>query len=207
MEYADTRVKYTKAVLKTALLALLKEKPLNRVTVKEICDAAKLNRGTFYLHYSSPYELLKEIENDFVEENLAFFSPYIEAGVGNHDLNQLEGMFRCIMGSPEICRILMGPNGDPQFMLSLHDLVKERVLDEWQKELSQYSRQELSFVFEFVFPGASNLILRWLEDSSGISAEELALRLDRLGAYCQRAIGEFSGRKQPEEAGKKGGKR
>ena len=48
----DARVKYTKMVLKKALLELMQHKPVNKITVKEICERAELNRATFYAHYS-----------------------------------------------------------------------------------------------------------------------------------------------------------
>ena len=46
----DARVKYTKMVLKKALLELMQHKPVNKITVKEICERAELNRATFYAH-------------------------------------------------------------------------------------------------------------------------------------------------------------
>ena len=51
----DARVKYTKMVLKKALLELMQHKPVNKITVKEICERAELNRATFYAHYSVSY--------------------------------------------------------------------------------------------------------------------------------------------------------
>lgn len=47
----DARVRYTKLVIKDAFISLLKEKPLNKVTVKEICALAGINRATFYRYY------------------------------------------------------------------------------------------------------------------------------------------------------------
>ena len=46
-----------------ALLDILQEKPIDQISVKELVEAAELNRSTFYLHYSSPLDVLKEIEN------------------------------------------------------------------------------------------------------------------------------------------------
>ena len=34
-----------------ALMLLLKKKPFEYITVREICEAASVNRSTFYLHY------------------------------------------------------------------------------------------------------------------------------------------------------------
>ena len=55
----DARVKYTKMVLKKALLELMQHKPVNKITVKEICERAELNRATFYAHYSDCFDLLE----------------------------------------------------------------------------------------------------------------------------------------------------
>lgn len=65
---SDRRVKYTQRVLKESLLKILQERPIERVTVKEICDRADINRSTFYVHYGSPQELLDSIKNELYDE-------------------------------------------------------------------------------------------------------------------------------------------
>ena len=63
----DARVKYTRMVLKKALLELMQRKPINKITVKEVCERAELNRETFYAHYSVCFDLLESIEEDLLE--------------------------------------------------------------------------------------------------------------------------------------------
>ena len=53
MKRTDARVRYTQHVLKESFLMLLRDKPVNRITVKEVCELAELNRATFYAHYSN----------------------------------------------------------------------------------------------------------------------------------------------------------
>ena len=64
---SDARVRYTQHALKQALLTLLKEKSVNKITVKEVCELAELNRATFYSHYSDCFALLEAIENELLE--------------------------------------------------------------------------------------------------------------------------------------------
>ena len=61
----NRRSQYTRTALRKALLGLMLEKPVNRITVKELCSAADINRGTFYAHYASPEQLLAQVENEF----------------------------------------------------------------------------------------------------------------------------------------------
>ena len=67
MEKMDARKRYTQMVLKQSFLKLLKEKPANRITVKEVCALAQLNRATFYAHYSDCFALMESIENELID--------------------------------------------------------------------------------------------------------------------------------------------
>ena len=53
----DRRVKYTKQAIRDSFLKLLSEKPIEKISVTEICREAEINRGTFYSHYTNPYDL------------------------------------------------------------------------------------------------------------------------------------------------------
>jgi len=64
----DRRVRYTKMVLRESLLALMKQKAISKITPTELCRHADVNRNTFYAHYSSPYDLLIQIESELYEE-------------------------------------------------------------------------------------------------------------------------------------------
>lgn len=55
----DRRVKFTKMFLKESLIDLLEEKSIFKITIKEICEKADINRATFYAHYSDQYNLLE----------------------------------------------------------------------------------------------------------------------------------------------------
>ena len=188
MEHLDNRVRYTKKVLQQALLNILQCKHIDKVTIKELCEEAKVNRGTFYLHYSTPNDLLMEIEQQFIDENMAFFSPYMK-NVG--DTSHLVGLFTGILQNKELCRIIMGKNGNPRFIDRLKELIRSNVIEEWSLEFPHYRREDLEYVFDFAFAGSMRLILNWIEDDHGLPTQQLARRLDRLGHYCHLAIAEF----------------
>ena len=190
MKETDTRIQYTKNALKGALLRILKTKPIAKVTIKELCEEAHLNRGTFYLHYSEPNDVLKEIEENFIAEHLGHLSPYIN---GKHDLPIFSKLFLSMIENRELCLVLMGPNGAPQFTERTKHTMWPTLLKDWKRDFPQYSLEDLEFAYEFIFPGATNLVLQWLRNPKGLTTEEIARRLDRLGHYCHLAIREFQG--------------
>lgn len=190
MKKVDTRIQFTKMKLREAVLELLKDKSIDKVTIKDICDRAGLNRGTFYLHYNSPAELLKDVENQFLEENAKLFHSFLKRAE-NQEPNIVEALFASIKANGDIVCILLGPNGDPNFVIEILDGMRDGVLDQWQLEFPSYSREDLDFVFEYVLVGSTRLILNWLQDSRGIPASQFAKRIERLGHHVLVGIQDF----------------
>ena len=58
----------TKKAIKETFLALLDERPLNRITVKDIVETCKINRNSFYYHFEDLPALLEEIIAERVQE-------------------------------------------------------------------------------------------------------------------------------------------
>ncbi len=188
MENLDNRVRYTKAVLQQALLKILQTKHIDKVTIKELCEEAKINRGTFYLHYSTPNDLLMEIEQQFVDEQMAHFTPYLHEG---YETSYMANLFAGILKNRELSRIIMGKNGNPRFVERIQQMIRPSVIDGWCKEFPNYRREDLDYIYDFLFAGSMRLILNWIDDDKGLSTAELANRLDRLGHHCHMAIPEF----------------
>lgn len=57
MKSRDHRARVTQILIQKALTKLLREKPIHRISVKELCEEAGINRGTFYAHYTDIYDL------------------------------------------------------------------------------------------------------------------------------------------------------
>ena len=73
----NRRILVTKKILKDSLMELMKEKPISKISIKEICDLSEMSRSTFYLHYQDQFELLADIEKEVLENT--------EKALGNLD--------------------------------------------------------------------------------------------------------------------------
>ena len=59
----DRRIERTRNRLGNSLIALIQEKPIDEVTVREVLDRAGVGRSTFYVHYRDKDDLfLSELE-------------------------------------------------------------------------------------------------------------------------------------------------
>lgn len=100
----DLRVERTKNSIKEAFLQLRKEKPLEKIFVKELSERAYINKATFYLHYKDIYDLADKIENEFVESvigNVAAMNDFI----GN-SRESMEKLVYAMTSQSEMIRIL-----------------------------------------------------------------------------------------------------
>ena len=52
---------YTKKIIREEFIKILNERPLNKITVKDIASACDINRNTFYYYYTDIYAILSEI--------------------------------------------------------------------------------------------------------------------------------------------------
>jgi len=59
---------FTKKAIKETFLALLDERPLNRITVKDIVEQCGINRNSFYYHFEDLPALIEEIIAERVQE-------------------------------------------------------------------------------------------------------------------------------------------
>lgn len=62
----DLRTLKTERSIKNAFTLLRSKKALEKITVKELCEAAYINKSTFYAHYSDIYELSDVLEEEVV---------------------------------------------------------------------------------------------------------------------------------------------
>lgn len=63
----DLRTERTKRSISNAFLELRKQKPIEKITVKELSELAFINKATFYTHYRDIYDLSDQLEDEFMD--------------------------------------------------------------------------------------------------------------------------------------------
>lgn len=62
----DIRIKKTQTAIKNAFMELRSKKALEKISVKELCELACINKSTFYAHYEDIYALSDTLELEVV---------------------------------------------------------------------------------------------------------------------------------------------
>ena len=92
MNKSESKYFNTALRMSEALIALLEEKDLEYITVKEICHQAGVNRSTFYLHYETIADLANETLEIINQRFLSYFPQQEEDVLGNMDSRERENL-------------------------------------------------------------------------------------------------------------------
>jgi AcrR family transcriptional regulator len=169
----DRRVRYTRMVLKQSLISLLERKSIEKITVKEICERAELNRSTFYAHYSDPYDLLRQIEDELLSEldthlkRLNFISSETET------FQLMKTIFEYIVANADLCRALMGEYGDIAFQKQIMMIIQEQRMVEWEHR-REFDPEIVQYATLFGVSGSIGVIQKWLQSGMKKTASEMA---------------------------------
>ena len=180
----DRRVLKTKAQLRAALVSLLEHKPLQEITVKELCERCDINRGTFYLHYPDVRALLDEMVGEVMaqfERMLNSFRPdetlVYHAGekfeVKDAGLH-LQAIFQFVAQNADICRVLLCGPQETAFVEKVKQLVRERVLDEWTAMMGGEWQLGYDYMFSFFVAGCIGLLQQWLREGMPMPPQDMS---------------------------------
>ena len=84
--YMDIRIEKTEKAIRNAFLELRAAKPLEKITVRELCSLACINKSTFYSHYEDIYALSQTLESETITAVLTNISRQQEAPFKNPDV-------------------------------------------------------------------------------------------------------------------------
>lgn len=176
----DKRVIRTKALLIRSLSALIKQKNIKDITVKELCEYADINRGTFYLHYKDIYDMLDSIEQELSDKFLQIFQKYNSETNEDFPYPLFLEIFKLVDDNAELFRVLIGPNGDISFIMKIFKLYNIHCLQsEFNKLSPQFSMNQV-YYSNFILYGCVGLIEQWLSRDTKESPEKMAELITKL---------------------------
>lgn len=125
----DIRVEKTENAIKNAFLELRSRKPLEKITVKELCVLARINKSTFYAHYQDIYALSETLEKEVVDSILKSIIAGQKYTVENSDIFTRDLYMACLANS-SLINIVFSGNNKSRLADCLEKEVKELV---WKK--------------------------------------------------------------------------
>lgn len=150
----DARVRYTRKVLREALFECLKEKQLNQVSVKEVCDIAELNRATFYKHYKDCYDMIEQLEAEQLEEFRELLKSRDKFGK-EITLEILSMLDR----NEDLTDAAVNGRITDSFKNHMLEVAHEYCIDDWRRMMPKATNQEVEMLFSSCMAAAFQLVI------------------------------------------------
>lgn len=181
MKKEDQRIKVTKILIKDALSQLLKEKPFEKISIKELCDLADINRGTFYSHYKDLSDLQDKIYKEFFDNFKLSFVPMLEKASEDTltSENMILEIIKFLHNNKSLCQIMLHGANKDNFLNSLNAIGRNIVIITYSKFFFE-SKKDIELFYNFVSGGAISIIITWLLEDCKTKDTELAYKLNRL---------------------------
>lgn len=181
----NLRFQQTERNIRNIFLGLLKKKELSKITVREICTLADINRTTFYLHHEDIYELMQCIESDMYRYfKIIFTKPGKEYCLRERFLQ----LFSFIKENQDFYRVYLSSQRKP-------GIFDYALLPESDIRLQKFMRQsdigsvsEYEYCQTFFLAGLTAFIQKWLNSGCLESEEELLNLLTRQLSFSRQLL-------------------
>jgi len=162
----NQRVKITKLLLKNSLIGLMKDKSIYKISITEICTLAGVNRSTFYKYYNTEYELLKDIENEYLNA----ISLYLEDINTDSTLTEILGY---VTRNKDVFNLFLDASSGNEFFQRLIALCLNKM--KYVNRMVQYpTASENDYLYHFIIYGALSVVKRWISNDQPETPAELA---------------------------------
>ncbi len=177
----DHRVRVTRMLLRKAFLELLSRKPIQSISVRELCEEAGINRGTFYAHYKDIYDLRKQIETEMLSDFQKALEPLLAEKMERITPTDITaGIFQCLRDNSDICAATLGKYGDRDFLAHLIDLGRDSCIKGYSEYFRAASLREIELFYSFVSAGCIALLQNWIDRGMTEPSEKIAAAAEEI---------------------------
>ena len=168
----------TKNAIRLAFAELLKEKnELNKITVSELVKRADINRGTFYIHYDSIYDVAEEFEADIIE-SLSIESISLTSIQSIY--LYFDEIFKYLKENEQIYKMLLVSDAPSLFLKKLNKHTTTTLFETLNNNSQIRKSKSLKFDVSFFVDGIMNQILKYFTE------DDFPYTLDDLRRYMEK---------------------
>ena len=176
----DNRIRYTKRVIKEKFLELLEEKPINKITVTELCLKCEINRATFYRHYDDVYDLMNKLEMQFTAE----LKDAITVSKDDYTISGFtEEILEVILKNKDLSRILFSKRTGKEFLHDILVIAHNKCLEKWKQSNKDVTENQVHYLCTFISNGTIGVLEEWIQKDYQDPAKEIADLIEKISYF------------------------
>ena len=175
------KTRYTRRVICEAFIELLQENPIEKITVTRICEMADISRGTFYLHFNDPFDLLDRMENEFLRdlEQRLFANLTTPCSDYSEDTNFWHILLDWLLESKDLTEMFFS-NRNNSFIAKCLAVNRSHSEELCRMEFPTMTQRERDYTHTFYEYGSFSVIGMWVREGFLESPEQIASLLASL---------------------------
>ena len=159
-------IKTTETIKSTFAKLLSEKESINNISVMEIVERAGIARSSFYTHYDSINDVIKEIQQDTLEV-------LIKNTEGIKTLEEvdqyLDEIMKYIKDNEEFYSSLLKSNEPLYYVLGIHKTIIKKLYE----TLLPYNIDNLELNVDFFTSGCTEIIMKYFRKETNSSLEEI----------------------------------
>lgn len=168
MKKIDRRIVKTKDSIRKSFLQLLQTKEFHLITVTELANLANIDRKTFYLHYNSIADILKEFESELADKVLLLLQKSTKFNIDFF----FQGLNKIMMEDIGLYRKISETTSYAFLQTECKDILKNTLSESFYSK-TDMTLQKFNVYTEYIASGIIGVYTNWLCSGSKISLEEL----------------------------------
>ncbi|MBR1920063.1 MAG: TetR/AcrR family transcriptional regulator C-terminal domain-containing protein [Spirochaetales bacterium] len=171
-EHENRRITQTKRYIQESLILLMESKSIYKISIKELCDRAGINRSTFYNHYKSQIEVFDELEKDYLD---SINELYRTEKMGLNPGEAIVELLKYMEKNLAVSRLLLGNKVDPEFFSKLKKITKCQDAIEAMRRF--VPAEEFDETANFCLAGCYAILREWINKKENRKSPEEIARL------------------------------
>ena len=171
---SDLRTEKTFASLVEAFLHLLEKSRFEEITIRQLCDDAKIRRATFYTHFADKYEFLsffiQEMQKEFIE-HISLLNENLEADETDYYEKLFHELILFFEGHPQLVRNLKNSQMLPAMMEIFVEEVRKSVYR--YLKLQSKEEEEAELKAYFYAGGILQLLQLWMKEPMKFQVDKI----------------------------------
>lgn len=162
-------VQKTKRTFQKSLIELSKTHPLNKISVKQVCEKSEMSRNAFYFHYEDINALIKEIEDSMIKDIKSMFASIDAKDIDENIYAILSGMTNYFIDNRDAALMLIESTYSTSFTKRIDKAFSDFYFEYYKTYNPNGSKEVFDFFYGFVSNGFSGMLIQWLHEPETVS--------------------------------------
>lgn len=169
----------SKKLIRGAMIELLAEKDISKITVVDIIKRADLSRNTFYAHYQDVFAVLEELEDEFLSGMNLYLDEAIQNREFSEPLSLLQKFQRFVENNVETNRLLLANQNAAAFCEKIKRIFIARVMENLPTTGVKDTEGFLIFL-ECVTGGFVSLYQKSLKHETTLTLDDITAEINQI---------------------------